>query len=73
MSEILETRAQQIKNHPYLAFFFFFIQLFNNVNLFKLHELLLISIKLIYNKSSRARAAVDAIAVSMLSDLKRLV
>ena len=71
MSEVLHTHAQQIKNHPYLAFFF--VQLFNNVNLFKLHELLLISIKLIYNKSSRVRAAVDAIAVSMLSDLKRLV
>ena len=72
MSEVLHTHAQQIKNHPYLAIFFF-VQLFNNVNLFKLHELLLISIKLIYNKSSRVRAAVDAIAVSMLSDLKRLV
>ena len=72
MSEVLHTHAQQIKNHPSLAIFFFF-QLFNNVNLFKLHELLLISIKLIYNKSSRACAAVDAIAVSTLSDLKRLV
>ena len=60
MSEVLHTHAQQIKNHPYLAIFFF-IQLFNNVNLFKLHKLLIISIKLIYNNSSRARAAVAAV------------
>ena len=60
MSEILQTHAQQIKNHPYLAIIFF-IQLFNNINLFKLHKLLIISIKLIYN-SSRARAAVAAVS-----------
>ena len=60
MSEILQTHAQQIKNHPYLAIIFF-IQLFNNINLFKLHKLLIISIKLIYNNSSQSRAAVTAV------------